>query len=532
MTQPYKVIVADDEKQVRERIVQSFPWERLGMEIAGTACDGREALQLVQSLAPHIVLTDIRMPGMDGLELAAALRERHPGVKVVVLSAYDDFKYAQDAIRAGVKGYLLKPLAQEEFAELFRRIGCELDQEHRSSSREDVRERFLIDLLKGAQAEPAGDRLKELGLQGLNDFSRVAICVFERRAGQEMRFSRLQRAFHMSDKYWSGHGIPTMVYGGSQVIFFHDRKPLSKGDVQRMIAGFAAKLESFDPELDLSSDMTIGVGNLYGEPGSIGRSYNEAIFASSCRYFQPAESVFYFQDIVRQEAPALNMNELIAETVQALFAKSDEGGRDPLEVFFKQAEACGKSDVRDLHSACIELLIAIKLKARDLGIAVALPERKEALERIQSFRSLHELKSWFLTAAGVRPAERALCPAEDAHDYISRAKAHVQRHLADKISLEEVAESLYINASYFSHTFKKQTGQNFVDYVNEARVRKAAELIRQTNYRIKEISLMVGYKNFSYFNKVFKSIVGVKPLLYRSGAFPAATGYEPNEANP
>ncbi|WP_158560825.1 response regulator [Paenibacillus contaminans] len=531
MTQPYRVIVADDEKQVRERIVQSFPWESLGMRIVGAACDGREALRLAESCKPHVVLTDIRMPGMDGLELAGSLRERYPDVKVVILSAYDDFKYAQDAIRAGVKGYLLKPLAQDEFRELFQRIACELDQEHGSRSGEDTRERFLIDLLKGTHTEPLSERLTELKLQGLNHYTRVAICAFEHRAGREMRFSSLQSALHMSAKFWGGHDIPAIYYGGCHVIFFHDKKPLSKGSVQRLLLDFAEKLERLGDELDGSAGLTIGVGNLYDEPGAIARSYNEAIFASSCRYFRPAESLFFYQDIVRHEPPASSINDLIEETVQSLFTQSTTGGGiHPLEAFFRQVEQHGKSDVRDLHSACIELLIAIHLKARERSIRIRLPERKEALERIQSFRSLYELKAWFLDMAGGWGVEPEASLAENPHDYVARAKAHVQRHLADKISLEEVAESLFINASYFSHMFKKQTGQNFVDYVNEARVNKAAELIKQTNYRIKEVSLMVGYKNFSYFNKVFKSIVGVKPLLYRSGIFAAKTEYEPNEA--
>lgn len=150
MSEPYRVVIADDEKQVRERLIYSFPWERLGLKVSGAACDGYEALQLIERFAPQFVLTDIRMPGMGGLELANTVKERFPAVKVVILSAYDDFKYAQVAIRAGAKGYLMKPLSRDDFIELFHRLVQEFGQE-RSGSAE--RERALIALLKGEVPE-------------------------------------------------------------------------------------------------------------------------------------------------------------------------------------------------------------------------------------------------------------------------------------------------------------------------------------------------------------------------------------------
>lgn len=520
---PYKVFVVDDEKQVRERIIHSFPWQQMGLSVIGAACDGKEALQMIEREPPHLVLTDIRMPVMDGLELAHALKSRFPEIKVAILSAFDDFHYAQEAIRAGVKGYLLKPLAQEEFVQLFQRLVGELDQELLSDLPEDDPEFVMTELINGSGKPIGENRLHKAGLGGLLEYSRVAVCSFGRTMVKEALLLHLQRAARICTRFWSKHGVPTMLYGGSLVLFFHDKKPLSKAGVQGLLTEFADHLESFGPEMFIRSEITIGVGNLYRDADLIHRSYNEALFASSCKFFRPSDLIFYYQDMALPGKPEPSdvHEKTIEETVRQLFQQSPRGSAEAIDAFFRHYEETGKYDVPYIHSACMELLVALKLKAKQLGRALDLPGRKQIWEHIQSFRTLAELKAWIRRTADPKSMLPAAAdPKEERSagtDYVTMAKAYVQSRLAEKITLEDVADYLYINTSYFSHLFKKQTGQNFIDYVNEARVKKAAELIRETNYRIKDISLMVGYSNFSYFNKVFKSIIGVKPLLYRSG---------------
>lgn len=260
----YRVLIADDEPYIRERLANHMPWREIGFEVVGSTENGEQALELFRTAKPHALLTDILMPGMSGLELIQIIKEQEPRTKLLVMSAYDDFKYAQQAIRLGVKGYLLKPIIREEFVELLQTVAEELRQEYPHTSH---------------------------------------------------------------------------------------------------------------------ADKAPGNEKLYPKPGN---------------------------------------------------------------------------------------------------------------------------------------------------PYVLAAKRYIDEHYEAKLRLEDVAEFLYMNPNYFSSLFKREMGLSFVDYVNELRIHKARSLLVETDEKVYEVSIQVGYSNFSYFNKLFKRLNGVTPQTYRelarSGGKPA--GFE------
>ncbi|UKS27903.1 response regulator [Paenibacillus sp. HWE-109] len=246
----YKVLIADDEEFIRERIINNMPWGEIGFEVAGCASDGELALKMARECHPDVILTDILMPNMTGLELAQCLKSEFPHIKVALMSAYDDFQYAKEAIRFGVKGYLLKPILRDEFVELFQGVANDLKNE-----------------------------------------------------------------------------------GGQHVV----------------------------------------------------------------------------------------------QTARPAFVKA----------------------------------------------------------------------------------------TSDRNSYISLAKQYIAANYTERIRLEDVSERLHVNPNYFSTLFKRETGKNFIDYLNEVRINESMKLLRHTDYKVFEISMSVGYGNFSYFNKIFKRISGVTPQTYR-----------------
>ena len=127
--QLYRILLVDDEEEVRHAIIQKIPWEELGFQVVGDAENGMDALEKIEQLEPDVVLTDIRMPYMDGLEMAERLREIHPSIKVVLFSGFDDFEYAQKAIKLNIIEYILKPVNAEEMMEILLRIKGTLDED-------------------------------------------------------------------------------------------------------------------------------------------------------------------------------------------------------------------------------------------------------------------------------------------------------------------------------------------------------------------------------------------------------------------
>ncbi|WP_214630668.1 response regulator transcription factor [Paenibacillus agaridevorans] len=245
----FKVLIADDEEFIRERIKNNMPWQEIGFEVIECASNGEAALEKVRACPPDVILTDILMPNMTGLELAQRLKGEFPKIKVALMSAYDDFNYAKEAIRFGVKGYLLKPVIRDEFLELFQGIA------------KDIKE---------------------------------------------------------------------------------------------------------------------------------------------------------------------------------------EGGQTP--------PLCYQSEIDD---------------------------------------------------------------SGDRNAYVTHAKKYIADHYSEQIRLRDVSERLYVNANYFSSVFKRETGKNFIDYLNEVRINESKKLLLYTEHRVFEISLLVGFGNFSYYNKMFKRLCGVTPQTYR-----------------
>ncbi|KIL41969.1 hypothetical protein SD70_03645 [Gordoniibacillus kamchatkensis] len=516
----YKVLVVDDEKNIRERLVSSIPWNEAGFRVTGAAADGLEALELMERDVPHVVMTDILMPEMNGIELAKSIQARYPRTKVLILSAYDDFKYAQDAIRFGVKGYLLKPLMKQELVALLHGLALELKKDEelyteRKTGALAQEETMLIDLVKGENAECYDE-------PWLYDNMRIIVCSFEKRFEKDLGLSIRHFITEISRQFWKESHIPILFYGNHLVLFAHDPRPISKYDLKNRLEQFSdcvkqSVMSGFGKECSLS----IGIGNMVQGPEHINTSYNQAIYSCSYTFFDERLSIIFYQDLsahYADESGRERTNEQLAEITdrltQAVLSQHINETASVLRDFFdtlEQAKGLSLGEVRIVFS---EIVLSLLLKAKEKGISLPALDKKQALEQIYAAQSLAVLKSWLK-----RTVDDLLRSAEEERDgnrYVILAKQHVLGRYSEKITLEDMARQLYIHPAYFSSIFKKETGQNFIDYVNEVRVRKAAELLRNKDCRIKDISAIVGFQNHSYFVKVFKKVIGRNPLGYRS----------------
>ncbi|WP_127584233.1 response regulator [Paenibacillus koleovorans] len=522
----YKVLIVDDEKHVRDRMMQTFPWGELGFEVTGSVENGGEALKLLRAGTPDLVCTDIMMPDVNGLELAKHIHEQHPRIKVVILSAYDDFKYAQDAIRYGVKGYLLKPLVKGEFIEVFRRMADELDRDNRDEGQLNRQEALLIRLLKGSGRDEGEWQRQATALFGPARYIRIVICAVEQLAGTEPSSLWQQAIMRKSQEFWKRLFAPVLFYGNHLVVFLHDTRPISKQDIKDQLHRFKERLHDDLTAAGLAAGgITIGVGNAYDGIEHIAKSYNEAIYAGSFQFFRGKDAVIFKQDLAGsfdgvRKADDDRLNGLIDELVDSVLTRSEHEVVKAHTAFFAEMEQSALYSIQDIRMKSSEAYLLLLLKAKEKKIGLAAPKKQEALETIQGFGTLHELKLWYRQELAAFSRGREEYKPVEGNRYILAAKDYVEKHYPNKVRLEEIAEQLHINPSYFSSIFKKATGENFIDYVNGVRIAKAAQFIYQTDHKISEISMMVGFDNFSYFNKIFKKKTGVTPLMYRAQGLP------------
>ncbi|PAV31175.1 hypothetical protein CIL05_00500 [Virgibacillus profundi] len=519
----YRSLIVDDEKNIRDRMAAFFPWAETGYEVVGTAEDGIDALEKINQFNPHVVLTDIMMPRMNGLELVKEIRKTYPDMKVVLLSAYDDFTYAQQAIEYGVKGYMLKPLLKKDFYTMMSKLANELNTDHNIATEKDewaFNEQMLLHLIKG-------ECLEEYTKSWKHAYSRVIVFSFDEIFKEGTTLSIRQKIMEYTSAYWDGHDVPFLFYGNHLILFVLSSKPLSKMDLQSPISGFLDFLQGKLKEIiGIHSTFVIGVGNLVSSIEQISKSYNEAVYAYSYKYFRPAETIFFHQDLpplssksnqrdVLESKEKSELRALEAELIDSVISQKPVQLTAIIDRYFDILPTQRSNHVSEVRESCYELIVLLLLRIEDKGFTLPSIKQDDILRKIYDLQSLNELKRWLNHIVKLITADVSKKEEQHLNRYVLFAKEYVQTNYPEKITLKDMANQLFIHQAYFSYIFKKEIGKNFIDYVNKIRVEKAAELIKTTDYKMKEISSMVGFQSHSYFNKVFKKVMGISPLVIR-----------------
>ena len=519
----YRSLIVDDEKNIRDRMAAFFPWAEVGFEVVGTAEDGIDALEKIDQLKPHVVLTDIRMPRMNGLELVNEIRKTYPDVKVVILSAYDDFRYAQQAIEYGVKGYMLKPLLKKDFYTMMDKLANELSADDSLAAGKEEwanKEQVLLHLIKGESLEKYS--------KGWNhSFCRVIVFSFDEMFNKGTTLSSRQKIMEHTKSYLDRHDVPCLFYGNHLILFILSNVPLSKMDLQSTISSFSDFLrEKVREVIGGNSSFVIGVGNLVSSMEQISRSYNEAVYAYSYKYFHPEETTFFHQDLpplcpkanqeeVGQGKGRSELKALEIELIDAVLSQNAAQLPSIIDRYFDILPSLKSNNVSEVRESCYELVMLLLLRIKDKDFALPSIDQDHILRHIYHLQSLNELKRWLNHMVKLITADVSKKEEEHSNRYVLFAKEYVQTNYPERITLKGMADQLFIHQAYFSHLFKREMGENFIDYVNKIRVEKATELIKTTDYKMKEISNMAGFQSHSYFNKVYKKITGRSPSAAR-----------------
>lgn len=517
----YKSLIVDDEKNIRNRLAETFPWSELGFSSVVTAKNGKEALEKIKQNPPDIVLTDIMMPVMNGLELAKEINKTFPQIKVVVLSAYDDFKYAQEAIQYRVKGYLLKPLIKGDFYDLMKQLVDELEKERNADvDNLDYIEQMLLDLTKGVE-------LEEYQKNWLAGYYRIIICAFHGGMNKRESVSRFrQKVKDYLNHFFEGRKVPFLFYSNHLIILIKWDRPISKLDIHQFVSRFHTYLEQAFSKM-IQGHFLIGVGNLATTIEGVADSYNQAIYAYSYNFFNTNKKIVYYQDleprVERQSEQAVSLKKiyqqevtnLYQDFVDAILERNNQKVSTLVADYIQLLLRTKGENVAKVRQRCYALVLMITLKLKEKGYTLPSIIDDQINQQINQIQSLDELSEYLQDMIQVIATDVEKHDEKSKNDYVIQAKKYVEKHYQEKITLKEMAEKLYLHQSYFSTIFKNETNQNFINYVNDVRVNKAKELIESTTLTMNEISSKVGFQSHSYFNKVFKKVTGISPLMMR-----------------
>lgn len=535
----YKVLIVDDEMIVRVGLKSIIHWEEHGFFIAGEANNGEEALSLCESLQPDLLLTDIKMPKMDGLALIKECSERWKSMKIVVLSAWNEFEFLQQAMRFGVKDYFLKlSFNPDDLTGILGRLKAALDEERGSREAAEwlaggksaistaLKEQFfriaVRDRLNVLKPDPA------MSLQTGAEPNQALFCIGgDRPYAREERSPKLQG--HLL-KY-AVVNIIEEVLGRelrADVVELEEERFLAVVDLpaperMELLPVLAAEIQqSLIRFLNYSVSMGIsGCGDSYRDFYGLYRqcelAFGEKFYAghrSVTRYSpqppQPAEGAWHPVSIQEEQEMNEDLELFRFETVRE---RSVHWVRQARKEKIWRPDTF-KNWLAELVHPWYRLLKRYGGTAED----PALPERSPSY-RLKDVETADDLERWLIDyTIEMEELIRELSKGQRSREEIGRARQYVDKHYADDLSVVDVAKHIGLNATYFSHLFKKEAGEGFSEYLTRVRLSQAQRLLKDSAKPVSEIAEEVGYRDVSYFRRIFRQQLAVTPTEYRARA--------------
>ncbi len=529
----YTVILVDDEEEVRQAIINKLDWEAIGFQVIGAADNGEDALELAERLRPDVVMTDIKMPFMDGLTLSNKLKQISKDIKIIVFSGFDEFEYAQEAIKLEVEEYILKPINAAKLKAVFARIKVKLDNEiNRKRDIEQLRkyyleslpvmkEQFLIGLLEGRLSK---QRLVELmnsyelnlnypyymtGIVNIDkSYKKINTDILETEGFITVSLKQI-----VDENLSSCCEFYSCIYLESVVVIalLTDLKQ-SNDFIHTMdqICKSAFRI--------LENNTSAGIGFICGDLMELSRSYQSAQNAIDYRILFEPNQVIYIQDV---EAQVNDGNIWDSSYTENILREIKLGEVEHLEKAIQELIGYIKKTAISFQLFQISLMEMVT-EIYKLGRTYQIDMDKvfgtdfNFNDKIYQFKSSEALKQWLIDICmkvrGSIRRERI----DSAKLLIEKAVEYIDQHYQNSdLSVDTLCNYLNVSATYFSTLFKREMGMSFVNYLTKVRLDKALQLLNTTDEKTYNISTMVGYMEPNYFSYVFKKQYGVSPSNYR-----------------
>ncbi|WP_145048821.1 response regulator [Paenibacillus xylanexedens] len=508
-----KVLLVDDEMFVRKGMHELIDWHALGMEISGEAENGLEALRMAECLRPDVIITDIRMPVLDGLELIRAI-EQLPNLEPVfiIISGYHDFKYAQQAIKYGVHDYILKPIDDEEMTATLQKSADMIHnkRKHAFLAEEQASTFMLEDILKGKVQKEQEHRYTEvLGIHPQDDLMMVLI---EPQSGLDERKVSVQRVREVLQALENEFlRMFVMEQRNRFVLMLVWKENNHRSIVEDKLNCIHKKLSE-----SLNVDTGLYAGTFVNEISDVPRSYREAEEAIRHKYAEHS-GVVRFMEIKEKPLYVFNVNQDdIEPLILSLEERSQAACHQMVNDMFNQFHV-RRFSPQAVTGSLLRYITGILAVVNEMGgNDKGLQRLKELAQQSHEGWNLRLLKDAFLVALEEAEEYIAQLRKEQSKGDISKIKRYIDSHYTENISLKSIAALFYVNPVYLGRLFRKSYNLYFNEYLLELRIQEAKKLLRQTDLRMYEVAARVGFQNADYFVTQFEKIVAMSPTSYRN----------------
>lgn len=513
MIQMKKVFLVDDEMMIREGIGKGIDWNQQGFVYCGDASDGELALPLIEKYQPDIVITDIKMPFMNGLELSRILRDKMPSIKIIILSGHDEFEYAREAMRAQVTEYCLKPVSSQDLIKVLKKVSLKIDEEQvenkRLSDLEDQlmknnstsQNTFLFELCEGAYtASEALKRASNLNIHLISSYYFVVIIKCSANPGL---FNWMEDSYNCVRFSRKGNELIFIMMGESKEQLKYNAEAIR----QRLLA-----IEEQHDE----NPLVFGIGKIenriQGIPLSFSEADEEKSYSSIIQKYSSKETKQDSES--KRELQHFRRRNLID------FLKFG---------LCKDITPFARSYSSYLEKGTMHSPFTTYYFLMDFTITISHYLKEIEMNNVDVMEKIGQLE---VKTSWIRYYDEVLAYMENmlhlvlsTRDSLSSpfsstvqiAAEYIEKNYHDsQFSLQNVADAVNVSASYLSHLFSQATGKTFIEYLTNTRINKAKELLKSTNNKTYEIAQQVGYNDSHYFCRTFKKVTGLTTKQFKN----------------
>ena len=532
----YSVLLVDDEEDVVEAIVQKIDWDRLGYSLAGYAKNGLEALEIAEEKPIDVVLTDIKMPYMDGLTLSHRLKELYPSIKIIIFSGFDEFEYAKEAIRLEAEEYMLKPVDAGELSRVFQKVHEALDQEF------DEKQSIY--------------RLKNYYLESLPILqeSLYTSLIEGTLPQQDLESTLLDYQISLPGKYYAvvilHNSLSLSPEGINPLLITMSIRKLAEERLQKnwrpcflTYLGhtlFIAQMDKESDSLKLTDDceilcrmarhickatVTAGIGKTVSNLMDLPLSYLGARDAVAYRVLYGRGKAIAISEIGLEGKEEHKVNkeiideERLLDIYRSIRMSSEEELDKCIDLYIENSRLDSPS-LQEYHFFLMDLVTNMHkfLLANQVDTGLIFPKEEDVYQKVQQF-SLAELSQWMKEICKKMQIIIQEMRSDKTKSFVKKAVEHVHSHYMDKdLTVEALSQELHVSAAYFSTVFKRETGKSFINYLTDYRMEKALRLLMEEEEKTYIIAEAVGYSDPNYFSYAFKKKFGMSPSKYKSNS--------------
>ena len=494
----YKVLIVEDEREKAEGIAYLVEKYNPLCTPIRLAHDGAEGYEMALEFQPDIILSDIRMPVMDGLEMIRALQARNLQAEFIVLSGYAEFSYAKKAIELGVKNFITKPVDENELNTTLNKV-CKEISEWRSTEdslsriNDDMRNYALRDFLTSGidQNYMVREWLEQIHV--LEQYHQYTCMLIE---WEEVETSVMEEGILLEQDIFL-YGVRI---GAAQMLVVAAANELGMEEKRKLADCIYRRAE------ERECHVSVGMGNTYQNYMQLTNAYEESRVALNYRILKGSKKVILYEELYDMENRTDLITEKEMEQLQERIDRLDQDGfRIVVKGIFKRVLSENHLSLPELQKLSLNIILLglHNIPTAQLQMNEYFGKNLFTLKSIEKFKTIEQLENWIINIVSGMNELMLKDSVPKKKDVITEAKEYIRQHYNQNITLNDISKKFFINPSYFSQLFKKKTGMTYQTYMINYRIDRAKKLLTETDLRIYEVCKLIGYSDVNHFNQVF-----------------------------